>query len=295
MKKLISLMLAVLLVLGVVACASPTESKDPAPADNSAAPGGSTAAPEVSQPGNDAPADGIKRGGTLRLGVTTEVIHPLLSFTLTGAGIDYYSSWPVYESLFRPNAQGSVDPWLLESYTSDPEALTYTFHIRQGVTFSDGSPLNAQSVKWNLDHYMEVGAKVAALLSQLESVEIVDEYTVQLNLSSWSSIIPYVYVMYAGRIIEAGTTQELLTAPKHPYTMGLLQSVPKLEGDKNEALIPIKGAPPKLNELADYCSFYPRCPYAKDECKEKPFPPMRPAEEGVHRAACYFDVGGDEE
>lgn len=191
MKKLVSLFLAILLLCSLVACQSTSAGSST---------GGASAAPAASGSGaaSTAGSDDIQRGGTLRIGVATEVTKPLLCFALTGAGIDYYSSWPVYESLFRPNAEGSVDPWLLESYEADPEALTYTFHIRQGITFSDGSPLNAESVKWNLDHYLEVGAKVAALLSQIESVDIVDDYTVQLNLSSWSSIIPYAYSRECG-------------------------------------------------------------------------------------------------
>ena len=106
-----------------------------------------------------------KKGGTLNIGIKSECVHTMLSFTLTGAGVDYYYSWPVYESLFKPNAEGSVDPWLLEDYTYDKDALTYTFYVRKGVTFSDGTVLDANAVKWNLDHYLEVGAKVQALLS----------------------------------------------------------------------------------------------------------------------------------
>mgnify|MGYP002508185569 CR=1 FL=1 len=88
------------------------------------------------------------------MGLQSECVHTMCSFTLTGAGVDYYYSWPVYESLFKPNAEGSVDPWLLESYEMDKDSLTYTFHIRKGVTFSDGTVLDAEAVKWNLDHYL---------------------------------------------------------------------------------------------------------------------------------------------
>lgn len=132
-----------------------------------------------------------QEGGTLKIGINQECVRTMLCFDLTGNGVDYYYSWPVYESLFKPNDQGTVDPWLLEDYSYDTEAKTYTFKVRQGVTFSDGTALDAEAVKWNLDHYLEVGAKVDALLSSIDSVEVVDDYTVQLNLNTWSSIIPY--------------------------------------------------------------------------------------------------------
>ena len=137
-------------------------------------------------------------GGTLKIGVKSECVHTMLSFSLTGAGVDYYYAWPVYESLFKPNAQGGVDPWLLESYEMDKENLTYTFHVRKGITFSDGTVFDAKALKWNLDHYLEVGAKVAALLPTVESVEMIDDYTVVLHLSSWSSIIPYAFSRECG-------------------------------------------------------------------------------------------------
>lgn len=139
-----------------------------------------------------------KSGGILKIGVRTESVHTMLNFDLTGAGVDYYYSWPVYESLFKPNEDGTVDPWLLEDYSYDVDAMTYTFHVRKGVTFSDGTVLDAEAVKWNLDHYLEVGAKVQALLSSIDSVEVVDEYTVQLNLNKWSSILPYAFSRECG-------------------------------------------------------------------------------------------------
>ncbi len=95
-----------------------------------------------------------KTGGVLKIGVRTESVHTMLNFDLTGAGVDYYYSRPVYESLFKPNESGTVDPWLLEDYSYDVDAMTYTFHVRKGVTFSDGTVLDAEEGKWNRDHYL---------------------------------------------------------------------------------------------------------------------------------------------
>ncbi len=106
------------------------------------------------------------------------------------------------------------------------------------------------------------------------------------NLGLVTRYAERVYVMYAGRIIESGTTEQILTNPSHPYTNGLLLSVPKLENDTNEDLVPIEGMPPILSNLPDTCAFLPRCPYATDECRNKPYPPTCQVEEG-HTAACY--------
>ncbi|KAA3505465.1 peptide ABC transporter substrate-binding protein [Agrobacterium vitis] len=129
-------------------------------------------------------------GGILKIGTSNELNYNMLCFAMTGGPYDYVYSWPIYESLFKPNANGTIDPWLAESVESDAKALTYTLHIRRGVTFSDGSVLNAAVVKWNLDHYLKVGAKRVALLGSITSVDVVDEYTVRLVLSKWSSFIP---------------------------------------------------------------------------------------------------------
>ncbi|MFA7108787.1 MAG: ABC transporter substrate-binding protein [Sphaerochaetaceae bacterium] len=145
---------------------------------------------------------------TLNIGIQSECVHTMLSFSLTGDSVDYFYSWPVYESLFKPNAEGSVDPWLLESYEMDKENLTYTFNVRKGITFSDGTVFDGAALKWNLDHYLEVGAKVAALLSSIDTVELVDEDTVVLHLKTWSSILPYAYSRECGYMYSPTFYQE---------------------------------------------------------------------------------------
>lgn len=201
MRKRISLLMAVVLTVGLISgCGGGQKAADNQSADNQAAGSGETAAAGESKDAAATAETGgsAKTGGTLKIGVNSESIHTMLNFDLTGAGVDYYYSWPVYESLFKPNAEGTVDPWLLEDYSYDPEALTYTFNVRKGVTFADGTVLDAEAVKWNLDHYLEVGAKVEALLSSIDTVEVVDEYTVQLNLNKWSSILPYAFSRECG-------------------------------------------------------------------------------------------------
>ncbi len=78
-----------------------------------------------------------------------------------------------------------------------------------------------------------------------------------------------VVVMYAGKIVEKGSARELFKDPKHPYTQGLIHSVPRLDQKHKDRLFSIKGQPPNLIGLPDACPFYPRCDHAMDICKQK--------------------------
>ncbi|MGI4944105.1 MAG: ABC transporter ATP-binding protein, partial [Janthinobacterium lividum] len=91
-------------------------------------------------------------------------------------------------------------------------------------------------------------------------------------------------VMYAGRIVEHGPTDEVLARPAHPYTMGLMNAFPDLEGP-GQALAPIRGGPPDLHEPPDGCRFAARCPFAVQLCREA-YPAMRPAGAGQD-VACH--------
>jgi len=99
-----------------------------------------------------------------------------------------------------------------------------------------------------------------------------------------------IYVMYAGKIVESGTTEELLTRPKHPYTVGLLESVPRLDGDADSCLVPIQGAPPDLARTENDCAFRPRCKFACEACKELPAPELRRVSGEEHYVACHVNI-----
>ena len=95
-------------------------------------------------------------------------------------------------------------------------------------------------------------------------------------------------VMYAGRIVEAASTDTLFDAPQHPYTWGLLESIPKLTGPRDEELIPIPGRPPSLINPPSGCSFHPRCPYVR-EAHKKVDPQLEPVpDDPGHRVACLL-------
>lgn len=94
-----------------------------------------------------------------------------------------------------------------------------------------------------------------------------------------------VAVMYAGRIVETATTTELFATPRMPYTVGLLGSIPRMDGPARTPLIPIVGAPPAMHALPPGCSFAPRCPVAVELCRQAE-PPLAETTPG-HRAACF--------
>ena len=95
-------------------------------------------------------------------------------------------------------------------------------------------------------------------------------------------------VMYAGRQVEVGTVDEIFYETAHPYTEGLLRSIPDLVGDHNKPLIPIKGSPPSLINRPSGCAFHPRCDYARvpGVCSEQ-VPKLRDEGNG-HTSACHF-------
>ena len=97
-----------------------------------------------------------------------------------------------------------------------------------------------------------------------------------------------IQVMYAGRIMETGRRDDLYYRAHHPYTWGLLRSIPHLDADA-ERLMPIEGRPPSLINLPGGCPFYPRCPYVMDVCRQDPPPPLLPAD-GLHASACHLSL-----
>ncbi len=97
-----------------------------------------------------------------------------------------------------------------------------------------------------------------------------------------------VNVMYAGRIVESGSARQIYNRPKHPYTVGLMKSVPQLDGDVNAALTPIEGQPPDLANLPDGCAFQPRCRFATEQCQLER-PELTKSEED-HKVACWVDL-----
>jgi peptide/nickel transport system ATP-binding protein len=110
------------------------------------------------------------------------------------------------------------------------------------------------------------------------------------DLGVVSQVADDVLVMYAGRGVEHGSVAQVLKRPQHPYTWGLLGSVPSLHADAGAALVPITGNPPSLIDLPSGCAFHPRCRYAEhngDRSFVEP-PELRNAGEPAHLVACHL-------
>ena len=106
------------------------------------------------------------------------------------------------------------------------------------------------------------------------------------NLGVVARYADRVNVMYAGRIIERATARELYGRPLHPYTLGLLRSVPRLDEPRRARLAPIDGQPPDLTRLPPGCAFAPRCAFRVERCATE-VPPLEPVGGGGHVSACW--------
>lgn len=134
-------------------------------------------------------------------------------------------------------------------------------------------------------------AQVMELLMSLVDKMETSLIVVTHNLGLVTRYADRIYVMYAGKVVESGTTEELLTAPKHPYTIGLLNSVPRLDENKGKALVAIPGTPPNLSKLNEACAFLPRCTFACEQCASKRAPILKSVGGNNHHSACHLDMG----
>ena len=108
------------------------------------------------------------------------------------------------------------------------------------------------------------------------------------NLGVVARYVDRLHVMYAGSIVESGLTDEIYANPKHPYTIGLLKSVPRLDKPKTKDMDVIEGMPPNLARLPQGCPFSERCRFVMDQCREEK-PVLEEVSEGQFRA-CFYDA-----
>jgi oligopeptide transport system ATP-binding protein len=131
-----------------------------------------------------------------------------------------------------------------------------------------------------------VQAQIMQLLADLQQERKMGLILITHDLGVVADVADRIAVMYAGRIVEQADAVELYAQPAHPYTKGLLESIPRLD-QKGETLSAIGGLPPNLMNIPPGCPFNPRCHYAQDICRVDPPPPLREA--ARHRlAACHF-------
>jgi oligopeptide/dipeptide ABC transporter ATP-binding protein len=111
------------------------------------------------------------------------------------------------------------------------------------------------------------------------------------DLGVVAAIADRIAVMYAARVVESGNTRDVFYDPQHPYTWGLLGSIPRLDRPKQERLHSIKGMPPSLIRPPAGCVFRPRCPHAHERCFEEPPLAARSGASG-HLDRCWLDLPG---
>ncbi|HTR95256.1 MAG TPA: ABC transporter ATP-binding protein [Trebonia sp.] len=134
-----------------------------------------------------------------------------------------------------------------------------------------------------------VQAGILRLLDRLCRERDMAVIVITHDLGVMSALARRVYVMYAGRLAEAGPTTRLLTSPRHPYTRGLLDALPHPEAG-GAPLVPIGGTPPSLGAVPDGCPFHPRCSHAVASCATaRPDAVQASDEDGPHLLACPPD------
>ncbi|MGW1805186.1 ABC transporter ATP-binding protein [Streptomyces sp. NPDC002078] len=130
-----------------------------------------------------------------------------------------------------------------------------------------------------------VQAQVMDLLAELQREYHMGLILITHDLGVVADVADRIAVMYAGKIVESAPVRDIYKAPAHPYTRGLLDSVPRLD-QKGQQLYAIKGLPPNLVHIPPGCSFHPRCPMARDVCRTDE-PPLYEVS-GTRGSACHF-------
>jgi oligopeptide/dipeptide ABC transporter ATP-binding protein len=131
-----------------------------------------------------------------------------------------------------------------------------------------------------------IQAQILELMKDLSRRLGVAMLIITHNLGVVARYADRVNVMYAGRIIERATAREIYANPRHPYTLGLLRSVPRLDEPRRARLSPIEGQPPDLTRLPHGCAFAPRCAYRVERCAGER-PALREIGAGEHVTACW--------
>ena len=138
-----------------------------------------------------------------------------------------------------------------------------------------------------------VQAQILDLLDRLKQEFNAAIVIVTHDLGVVAEHCDHIQVMYAGKIVEAGDRRDIYYGAHHPYTWGLLSSIPRLnESDTKERLVPIRGLPPSLIFVPPGCAFHPRCPHVFDRCRTD-VPELLPAD-GHHASRCHLSLADKE-
>jgi peptide/nickel transport system ATP-binding protein len=137
-----------------------------------------------------------------------------------------------------------------------------------------------------------VQAQILDLIDRLKSEFNAAVIIITHDLGVVAEHCDNIMVMYGGKAAEFGNAEDIYYQPLHPYTWGLLSSIPRLDEEKKERLNPIRGLPPSLIQVPPGCAFHPRCPYRFDPC-DKDIPELLPVD-GHHAAACHLSLADKE-
>jgi len=135
-----------------------------------------------------------------------------------------------------------------------------------------------------------VQAQILELIGRLQDETGTAVILITHDLGVVAEMTHDIAVMYAGRIVESAPTGELFSSPQHPYTWGLLRSIPRLDASRDEELVPIDGRPPSLINLPSGCSFHPRCAFVRD-AHRRVIPELDAVDgDPTHEVACLLNV-----
>lgn len=131
-----------------------------------------------------------------------------------------------------------------------------------------------------------IQAQILDLLKELQQKMGMAIILITHDLGVVAKFADRVNIMYAGKIVETGTTSEIFSNHKHPYTIGLMKSIPNLKYDKNQRLIAIEGTPPDLSNILSGCAYSERCPYEMDVCEQ--YCPSSSIISDTHQLSCWL-------
>jgi len=132
-----------------------------------------------------------------------------------------------------------------------------------------------------------VQAQIMELLKELQSEYDMALILITHDLGVVANVADRIAVMYAGRLVEVSPVESLYARPRHPYAIGLLESVPRLDSKLGQTLPAIGGLPPNLLSMPSGCPFHPRCRFAVDRCRQDPPPTLEELSEAGRFGACW--------
>ena len=139
-----------------------------------------------------------------------------------------------------------------------------------------------------------IQAQILDLLKQINKDHGTSIILITHDMGVVAGLCDRVQVMYGGRLAERGSSDDIFYRTRHPYTVGLLHSIPSLTVKPGDRLDPIPGAPPDLTQVGDFCAFAERCDFAQEDCRKHRPPVSQSNKDGSHWYECYHPVSGEQ-